>query len=91
MSIESFETFRKIDAHEKRQIAKDEPSCFNGMVRVRKYKITTELVDEPIEVIQARIQKMWDECTNHHNWNSLQKEAAKYGLTLCHSTRQSQY
>lgn len=80
--MEAFETFRKIDDYTKSNLIKDEPSCFNGNVCVRKYKVTVELVEEPIEVIQARIQKMWDECKNHHHWQPLKNEAKKYGLEL---------
>ena len=80
--MDSFETFREIDGHAKHQLIQDSPSCFNGMVRVRKYKVTVELIDEPIEVIHARIQKMWDECDNHHNREPLKVEAKKYDLEL---------
>ena len=68
VTMDTFETFQEIDGYAKTQLIQSDPSCFNGMVRVRKYKVTVELVEEPIEVIQARIQKMWDECKNHHHW-----------------------
>ena len=80
--METFETFTEIGGYTKRQLISEEPTCFNGLVRVRKYKITVELVDEPVEVIQARIKKMWDECKNHHHWLPLKAEAEKYGLEL---------
>jgi len=77
----------KIDGYTKRNLRNDAPTCFNGMVRIRKYKVTIELVDEPIEVIRTRIQKMWDECDNHHHWEPLKAEAKKYGLELHYKTR----
>jgi hypothetical protein len=63
------------------------PDAYNGDVHVRKYKLTVEMIDEPVEVIQARIQELWDNCTNSHNWDSLKHMAARYGMELSHETR----
>jgi hypothetical protein len=69
-------------------IKSDTPDSFNGSVHIRKYKVTVEMVDEPIEVIQARIQELWDNCDNHHQWQPLQYMAACYGMPeLSHETR----
>jgi hypothetical protein len=80
--MKTIETFREIDDYQMRQLQQDEPDCFNRKVSVRKYRVTIELVDEPDEVICARIQKLWDECKNHHHWQPLKNEALKYGLVL---------
>lgn len=80
--MDTFETFKRIDGYAKNQIIESDPTCFNGMVRVRKYRVTVELIDEPIEVIQKRIKKMWDECETHHHWDPLKAVAAEYGLEL---------
>ena len=77
-----FETFRDIGHFEITGLTQKEPSCFNGMVRVTKSRITIEEVEEPVEVIQARIQKMWDECKNSHHHQPLKAMAKKYGLEL---------
>lgn len=58
------------------------PIAFNENVRVHKYRITAERVDEPIEVIRERIQKLWDECDNHHHLGPLQNAAEKAGFKL---------
>lgn len=79
-----FETFRSIGGWEVSRLKQDEPSCFNGGVSVRKYRVTIELVDEPAEAIRARIQALWDKCDNPHHWGPLHAAAAKYGLTLRH-------
>ena len=63
------------------------PDAFNGCVHVRKYKVTVEMIDEPIEVIQARIQELWDNCTSHQLWEPLKHMAARYGMELSHETR----
>jgi hypothetical protein len=74
------ETFQEPSLYQFR--SQDEPSSFNGIVSVRRYRITIELVDEPDEVIAARIQKLWDKCANHHHWESLRAEAKRVGLVL---------
>lgn len=78
----SFETFKEIRSFEIYNLTQKKPSCFNSMVRVRRYKVTVELVDEPKEVIQARIQKLYDETTNMHYREPLKVEAKKYGFEL---------
>ena len=76
------ETFREIGFYERSQWTQAEPSCFNGSVRVRRYRVTIEEIDEPVEVICARLQKMWDECDNHHHHAPLEAAARKYGYDL---------
>ena len=83
MSIEEeqdFETFTSVNSYQVGSLKSDSPTCSNGVVRVAKYRVRVEPVDEPVEVIQARIQKLWDECDNSHHWGPLQAAAAKYGM-----------
>jgi len=82
-----FETFKEFSNYEIRNLTRCEPSCFNGDVQVIKYKVTIQVVKESDDIIKARIQKMWDECENHHHWTPLKATAKKYGLELCHTTR----
>ena len=86
--MDVFETFKKIEGCGKNQLICDQPTCFNGYVSVRKYKVSIALVDEPIEVIRERIQKLWDECDNPHHWKPLREEAVKYGLALAFESQQ---
>jgi DNA helicase HerA-like ATPase len=79
---QTIETFIEISGFTLNNMRQDEPSCFNGNVRVRKYRVTVELIDEPEEVIRERIQKLWDECNNHHHWQPLKNAAKQYGLDL---------
>ena len=78
----TFETFRNVGDYEISNLTKSVPDCFNGMVFVTKKKITIEDVEEPIEVIQARIQKLWNEIDNHHNREPWRAMGEKYGLKL---------
>jgi hypothetical protein len=78
----TFETFRDIGTFELMQLTQDEPSCFNGIVRVERYRVTVEKVQEPVEAIRARLQKLWDECENHHNREPLLRAGLKHGIDL---------
>jgi len=78
----TIETFKKIGAYELGSLKQNEPSCFNSSVQVTKTRITVEEIDEPIEVIHARIKKLWHENINFHHRSPLRKIAEKYGLEL---------
>ncbi len=81
-SIISFDTFRKIGLFEQHNLQIKEPSCFNGNVNIRKYKITIEPIEEPNEVLAERLQKLWGECDNHHHWAPLKSAALQIGYEL---------
>lgn len=78
----SFETFRKFETYHQNDWTSDVPTCLNGWVRVRRYRITVELIEEPIEVIHERLKKLWRESDNYHHHTPLRAEAKKYGLEL---------
>lgn len=82
MKTIQFETFANVNAMGMGYLTQDNPSCFNGMVRVVKYKVTIEEVPETDETIRDRIQELWDKCDNIHHRAPLRKVAAKYGLEL---------
>lgn len=84
--MRSFETFREISDYTIDNLTFENPSCFNGDVRVIKYKVTIEKIEESIEVIQKRIQKLWDECDNWHHREPLRRIGKKYGLNLQQGT-----
>ena len=85
--MESIETFKKPSGYLLREMKQDAPSCFNGIVRVKRYRVTVEEIAEPVEVIRERIQKLWDECDNHYNWAPLKAAAKEVGLELSNDTR----
>lgn len=58
-----------------------EPSAFNGDVKVRRYRITVERVSTDDEE-RAAVQRLWEECDNHHHWGPLQAAAARLGVEL---------
>ena len=63
---------------------RQEPSCFNGIVNVERYRLTVEKIDEPAEVVAERIRKLWRECTNHHHWGPLKEWGRRFGIELTH-------
>ena len=77
-----FETFRQIGPFEQNNLLKKDATCFNGMVNIHKYKVTIEPIEEPKEVLAERLQKLWDECDNSHNWTPLKEAAKEIGYEL---------
>jgi hypothetical protein len=61
------------------------PSCFNGEVSIRRFRITVELIDEPKEVLAERLRGLWRGTKNHHNSGPLQREAEALGIELNHA------
>jgi len=81
------ETFRGPDNYILDQLAGErwqEPDCFNGIVRVERYRVTVEKIEEPKEVLRERLQKLWRECDNHHHMVPIRKKAEELGVELIH-------
>lgn len=58
------------------------PSCFNGQVSIRKYRVTAELIEESDDVLRERVRKLWRECENCHHYSLLSGVAALLGIAL---------
>ncbi len=81
--VVEFETFRDVRGfYDVRNMTSENATCFNGNVSVRKFRIRIELVDEPVEVIGERLEKLWVECDNHHHRAPLEAKAAAIGYTF---------
>ena len=78
------ETFTNPERYWLRQLKNKEPSCFNGIVSVKKYRVTVEEIEEPKEVIAERLRKLWEECRNHRHWGPLKEAAKELGINLEH-------
>jgi len=79
----SFETFRNVTTfYYTKELTEKEPSCFNSMVRIKKYRVTIEEVEEPKEVLCERLEKLWREADNWHNRKSLEDVAESLGYTF---------
>jgi hypothetical protein len=75
----TFETYRNISDYQISNLKHENPSCFNGNIEITKYRVTIEEVEEPKEVLQARLQELWDKCNNWHHWKPLRAAARKLG------------
>ena len=63
------------------QCRSDAPSAFNGTVEIRRYRVTAELIDEPIEVLRDRLRMLWlTSERNHHRWPTMRAVAAELGM-----------
>jgi hypothetical protein len=65
----------------------EQPSVCNGDVRVTRYRITVEKVEEPIEIIADRLRQLWRQSNHHHEWWPLKEAAKKHGITLIDAER----
>jgi hypothetical protein len=77
-----FETFLPLSGYARNNMTVSEPSSFNGNCRFRKYRVTVEEIEEPKEVLAARLQKLWDECKNSHQWDCISDAAGEIGYKL---------
>lgn len=78
----SFKTFKQFGGYEISQLTRKNPSCFNSLVRVKKYKITIEEIIESDDVIKKRIQELYDNCDNHYDKATLKAYGLKYNIKL---------
>jgi hypothetical protein len=82
MNKEELITFRQIGSYELSNMKQDTPSCFNGIVRIEKYKITVEKIEEEKEIYKERLQELWDTSTNRHDYMPLKNKADSLGIQL---------
>lgn len=80
--IIEFETFTPISSYGINNLTTLEPTCFNGVVKIHKFKITIEPIDEPKDVLCERLQDLWDKCDNYHHWTPIKNMAKKIGYEL---------
>jgi hypothetical protein len=77
-----FETYHRPSKHVLDQLRQELPSCCSGEVSVRRWRVTVEMIEEPVEVLYARMLDLWERCDNHHHWGPLKAEAARWGFKL---------
>lgn len=63
-------------------LKRDNPACFNGMVQVERYRITVELIEEPSEVIEARLRELLAQATRPDPKREILAEAKRLGIKL---------
>lgn len=58
-----------------------EPSSTN-FIAIRKYRITIEKIEEPVEVLHERLLHLWRKTNNHHERQYIFMEAQRLGCKL---------
>lgn len=62
------------------RVQQTEPDAFNGMVFVERYRVTIEKIEEPVDVLRARLVDLWETCErNIHLWDPIREKAIKLG------------
>ena len=77
-----FETYRQIGDWEVKTLKQDEPTCFNGIINYRRYRVTVELIEEPQATLIDRVKKLIRECDNHHHYRPLAVVARHLGFEI---------
>lgn len=76
-----FETFTDIPRLV-RQATQDEPSHLNNEIRVQRYRVTIELIEEPDEVIRERLLALEAERGHIDKHRCIKAEAKRLGIDL---------
>lgn len=79
---EFFGTTDELRANDPPSYLCPEPSAFNGAVRVIRYRMTIERIDEPVEEVRDRLRRMWRRHTNHHLVAPLKAMGQRLGIDL---------
>lgn len=53
----------------------------SGIIHIERYRITVERIEEPVEVLRARLKELWlvDERNSHH-WYAFERVAKELGM-----------
>lgn len=73
------ETFRDPRGYLLSSLMQEVPTCFNGIVHIKKYRITVELIEEPVEIYQERLEFLWQTSNNYHDALPLKAAAKEIG------------
>lgn len=76
MTLETYKVFTK---HQIEMMINEIPQCWNQEVFVKRYRITIEEIPESNEVLGARLEKLWEETENMHDYGPLQEYAKSIG------------
>lgn len=58
------------------------PSCINGNILIRRYRVTVIEIEEPKGILIERLRKLWRTCDNHHHFHPMQYQAKRLGIKL---------
>lgn len=75
------ETFGNPEEQIKRLVV-EAPTAFNGIVRVERYRVTVERIEEPADVLKARLNELLERKGHIDKNKQVRKAAAKLGIKL---------
>ena len=58
------------------------PYCNENAVHVLRYRVSVEVIHEPLEVIHERLEELWATCDNYHRYGILEKTAQQFNYTF---------
>ena len=67
-------------AYEQSTLRREKPDIFNGVVSIRRYRVTFEQIDEPVKDLIDRVVELWKNCDNMHHREPLRWVAAELGI-----------
>lgn len=88
--VSCIETFRDPRGWTIQNMEQKEPSCFNGCASVYRWRVTVEKIVEPVEVIQDRLENLYRESGNYHDYDALMRVAKSIGYTFTGKFRQDE-
>ena len=51
-------------------------------MRIRRYRVTVEEIQEEPGVLEARLRELWEKCDNHHHTGPIKAAASPLGVVL---------
>lgn len=82
MEPQVLEVFGKPTEYSLNQLGSCKPSVFNDVVKVERYRVTIEKIEEPNEVLRERMIVMMAERGHIDKNSNLRAEAKRLGITL---------
>lgn len=81
MAKTEFETYGD-PTHFIERLVTEKPSALNNIIRVQRYRITVELIEEPKEVLKCRLLELSNEGGHIDRRKRIRAAASKLGITL---------
>jgi len=70
-------------------IQNKEPSSYNRLVRIKKYKIIVEKISEPVNIYKERLKDLYSKEDNYHNKEALNEYSQKlFGVNILNLDKQ---
>lgn len=80
--LSEIETYRNPRGYWLNNLVRNEPSCVNSNIQIRRYRVTVTEIEEPKEVLIERLQKLWRTCDNTHHFQPMRYQAKQLGIEL---------